>query len=185
MTIQEIQAALDAKYDTRQIVNMIADYIEANPGGGGGTTIYTGDGSLSGDRQVNLDGHELAFINGSWELAISPDEGYLLLANDGVQDLLLIDPVNHSSLIRTNNTPDASIAGLTVGADSGGDGVYWNISGTASSITTNIFGDAVAKTIAYAADTHTFNVGITMTEFATGGVTGASIDNDGKLIRTP
>ncbi len=43
MTIQQIQAAIDSKAnDPRQLINMIADYLQANPGGGGAPyLVYT------------------------------------------------------------------------------------------------------------------------------------------------
>ncbi len=46
MTIQQIQAAINSKAnDPRQLINMIADYLQSNPGGGGGDAsylVYTG-----------------------------------------------------------------------------------------------------------------------------------------------
>lgn len=35
MTIQQIQTAIDDKVDLREIVNMLADYVQANPGSSG------------------------------------------------------------------------------------------------------------------------------------------------------
>lgn len=212
-----------------------------------GNTIFTGNGSLSGDRTVDLNGHFLNFVDGDNQITIdpvsftaalvvsngtrftnlsigagstavfnletgngvhnvlingdadddlmvytagrqtfnitnelkihssigdvevSPDEGYLLLANDGTNDLLTIDQANHFSLIRANNTADGSLSGLIAGADSGGDGVYFNLSAFASSTTTNIYGDGVAKSISYTADSHTFTGNVIVSNLATGG----------------
>lgn len=37
MTIEQIQAAINAKsLDPRQLINLLADYLQANPSGGGG-----------------------------------------------------------------------------------------------------------------------------------------------------
>jgi hypothetical protein len=41
MTIEQIQAAIDSKAnDPRQLINMIADYLQANPGGGSPGSSY-------------------------------------------------------------------------------------------------------------------------------------------------
>ena len=41
LTIEQIQANITNKADAREIINQIADYIQANPGGGGSSLVYT------------------------------------------------------------------------------------------------------------------------------------------------
>lgn len=49
MTIQQIQAMITNKGDVREIINQIADYIQANPGGSGGgvASVTAGDASIT------------------------------------------------------------------------------------------------------------------------------------------
>jgi alanine dehydrogenase len=42
-TIQQIQDMITAKYDIREVINAIADYLQDNPGGGGVTIGGTYD----------------------------------------------------------------------------------------------------------------------------------------------
>lgn len=98
-TIQEIQDMITDKYDAREVINEIADYLQAIPVGGG-NTIYTGDDALTGNRIVNLDGKTLSF-------------------NQGSNSFLSIDPtVNAESIqLQSYNTTDgrnfAGVAGST------------------------------------------------------------------------
>lgn len=39
-TIQQIQTLITEKYDAREIINEIADFLQANPSGGGGAASY-------------------------------------------------------------------------------------------------------------------------------------------------
>lgn len=39
-TIDQIQTLITEKYDAREIINEIADYLQANPSGGGGAASY-------------------------------------------------------------------------------------------------------------------------------------------------
>ena len=52
---------LDGTYSTKSITK--ADLETAIGGGGGGTDIYSADGTLGADRTVDMDGNELTFDN--------------------------------------------------------------------------------------------------------------------------
>lgn len=49
---------------------MILQGGKGGSGSSGGNTIYTGDGSLSGNRTVYLDGHTLTFRDGAYSFLI-------------------------------------------------------------------------------------------------------------------
>ncbi len=63
-------------------------------GGGGGVTIYTGDGSLSGDRTVDLNGHEIKFSSPTY-----PDG--LIYADDETGQVAIGD-INGPAYINCN-----------------------------------------------------------------------------------
>jgi len=72
-------------------------------------TIYTGDGSLAGDREIDLDGHSLNFEgNGNY--------------------FITLDPANNKSAIAAYNGDNNSGVVLTLHDDIGGDGAnsVWN-----------------------------------------------------------
>lgn len=73
----------------RNAENAVAADWVSQAGGGGGTTIYTGDGSLAGNRIVDLDGNTLEF-------------------KQGANNFLSIDPTADSeqSILRAYNTTD-------------------------------------------------------------------------------
>jgi len=53
-TIEQIQAMITDKHDAREVINEIADYIEANPGGGGSTGYLSATVELDNDDIINL-----------------------------------------------------------------------------------------------------------------------------------
>lgn len=143
MTIAEIQALINSKsLDARQLINLIADYLQANPGGGG-VTLYTGDGVLPENRIVDLDGKILSFENGA---------DYFLQIN--------ATPDNESttiSAINNSGSPNGATVYVSTGIANGtvhleaffddGDKEV-NITGTAN---------ASGSTLEYTADTHKIN----------------------------
>lgn len=55
-TITEIQAAIDAQnLDARQLINLIVDYLQANPPGGGGSIPTLAQVLAAGNDAENLD----------------------------------------------------------------------------------------------------------------------------------
>jgi len=172
----------------------------------GGTTIYTGDGSLSGDRTVDLNGHLLAFQdlasnpNGQLQLnatntwignVISPSLTYSLELLTSGLIFLGADGGNNSS-IQIND------ASKTITSSLGGDGnsqatieiasatdeqVFFDLKAQSDSDpVVQIKGDAIANSLIYTADTHTFNVGITITELAGVGTRAIAVDANGKIV---
>lgn len=78
MNITELQAFIDTKPDLREIINEIADYLQANPGGSGGFPAQ-----LDGPTTVDLNGKEISF------------------QQDGT-DMLRVDPASGRSMIATS-----------------------------------------------------------------------------------
>lgn len=62
---------------------MILQGGKAGGGSSGGNTIYTGNGTLSGNRTVDLDGHTLAFIGGNVLLDVIEDYSAGILLSSG------------------------------------------------------------------------------------------------------
>lgn len=152
MTIEQLQAYVDSKPDIRGLINVIVDYIQSNPGGGGGVNIYTADGALSGSRNVDLNNWNLDFSNiGSNLLHIDPlNYSTNLQSNDGTAQ----------SLIKTNaNTTDGTIF-FDLQSTDGGDNEA------------HIKGDGLTSEISYTAATHIFNTG----------ASGSFTTNDGKTV---
>ena len=143
---------------------------------GGGNTIYTGDGSLSGDRTVDLNEHSFQIIY------------------DGFPWVLL-DPANGTSDWYSINNDGATRqqAGIeavtaTDGASIGMSAVYGILEEgepVVSSIVLATGTNGADPTINYTTGTHTFNGDVILADLAGGGTTGASIDDTGKIIRTP
>jgi hypothetical protein len=57
-TIEQIQTMITKKYDAREVINEIADYLQENPGGGGsgGGTILQSPDSTLWQVQINDSG---------------------------------------------------------------------------------------------------------------------------------
>lgn len=113
----------------------------------GGTTIYTGDGSLEGDRVLNLNGHELQFLDsqgrifGYW----SEDEVVSYTqASDGIGTTF-----------------------LAAYADSVGTAVKFWLSSAGGGTNVSIIGDSVSGQISHSATINDF-VGLVQ---ANGGLT--------------
>jgi len=143
----------------------------------GGTTIYTGDGSLSGPREIDLDGNTLEILH---------DFG----GSIGEQYFIQIDPINGSTKIQGFNAgTEFGNAGQGYFTSSGTQGqflleAYFNGESTVAGIVGTA--DVGGSTIRYDATTHTFSRGdVILADLAGGGTTGASIDDTGKIIRTP
>lgn len=159
MTITELQAFIDEKPDVRSIVNEIADYLQATPPGAGFPS------SISEDTTVDLNGHEFEFTTPSDD----PENPH---------QLLYFDPDNFNTYLFSNY--GQAQGSLTMNSSTDDANLNLTVSNGANTVgiimTAN---DGDGNTITYQSDTHTFPI------FAGGGTTGASIDDDGKLIRTP
>lgn len=130
-TIEQIQALIDAKIDARQLINLLADYLQANPGG---NTIYTADGALAGDRRINL------------------NEFYLFFEYDANQWQF---DWGGFTTFRMDDEIGASIIELNANV---GDGYYFLIASQDGVVNpVSIKGDGQSSTITHTADTHTFN----------------------------
>jgi hypothetical protein len=108
--------------------------------GGGGATIYTGDGSLSGDRTVDLNGHDLTIsdLSGNFKLYMASAEKNIYL----------------------QSSPDGDIiSALTLNSDLAGDVDFLLYASDNSHNNVRITGNAKTSGIEYAADTHTFKLG--------------------------
>lgn len=157
MTITELQAFIDEKPDVRSIVNEIADYLQANPGGGGGWGTSGTIATLTGDGTVDLNNHSLTI---GFNIFDSKTQG---LSRVGGKE------------------PDTLNIGM----------VYF--APLPSSVTTNIeasFNDdqKLSQITLFANNTEakmTFYGDMIVYSLVGGGTTGLSIDNDGKIIRTP
>ena len=199
------------------------------------STIYTVDGSLGGNRVVDLNGNILEFSStgSGLTLSITPNilikssgtngetltiEGTETLDNDGGNILLLggtpsivtqagkggnVTIMGGTGKEQTQFGGQVSITGGTGEADpvngggsSGGDVV---LSGGNSAVGPDggsvritvgegvsslghIEFNAAGSFITYTADTHTFNVGMTITELAGVGTRAIAVDANGKIV---
>jgi len=107
-------------------------------GGGGGDTIYTGDGSLAGARVVDLDGNVLSFQQGG-------------------NNLLELDPVGFTSTLTATDATAQSL--VRVVGDLSGNNVSFEINSNDGTNEVSIAGDGQAQTLSYTADTHNFTGG--------------------------
>jgi len=224
----------------------------------GGTTIYTGDGSLSGDREIDFDGHELAYelgaagslsiygeteddyfqriirANFEHDIGISRNNGDVYSAasfyadvDNNIVEFGLSSSVPGKAVNITGNGFDGSLTyiatdshtftGTTLfsthttggtgsnprfeifSTNSTSDGNTSSITGLTSDISGGLlltadFNDgtkssgielqasAIGSYITYTADTHTFNVGMTITELAGVGTRAIAVDATGKII---
>jgi hypothetical protein len=187
MTILELQHAVSEGYPVRQVINMITDYLQTNPGGGG-NTIYTGDGSLSGQRIIDLNGNAIGFIN------ISTGGEFLTIQGDGSQTTIgatfetygyartqysVNDDAQNNSIL----SEVVDLIGNThlLMSSNENDGYKFELSANDGSSTVKINADAATNTLSYTADTHSFNTGITITDLAGVGTRALAVDENGKL----
>jgi hypothetical protein len=105
-------------------------------GGGGGNTIYTGDGSLPTDRTIDLGGHNLEF------------------QQSGVDWFSMI-PGNFTTQIRA--TDGTGTTYLVLNADVSDPTVKFELYSDNGTNEVSILGNATTDNIIYTADTHTFN----------------------------
>jgi hypothetical protein len=162
----------------------------------GGDTIYTGDGSLSGDRTIEIGEHDVKFQNGS-------DDIYLRLKSTTDFELAALIAYDHTgdplsvgvSSIASENFGESTIGpSISTG---GGNVSYLKNTVTQTDISFEIemsFDDgtkeagitgnltSLASSLAYTADTHTFNVGMTITELAGVGTRAIAVDANGKIV---
>jgi len=73
--------------------------------GGGATTIYTGDGTLGGDRTVDMDSHSLTFSNGNF-LEISTPGALIDVGTGNLISLQSADGSYNFTNLQTSTTPD-------------------------------------------------------------------------------
>lgn len=200
MTIEQIQARIDSgSTNARELINMIADYLQANPGGGGGLTLYSGDGTLAGDRVVDLDGHSLSFQEGGREfLKIGVGNPSLTIAS-----LEAYHPTDGGNFAHVDFVaqPDVATFDFNSSFDDGKQEAHFfgDVNATTAVISleasfnegaksVSIIGtaDATTSTLTYTADTHAF-VGVP--EFAdnasaiTGGLAAGTIYRTGDLMK--
>ncbi len=129
-------------------------------GGGGGATIYTGDGDLTGDREVGLEGHSLRFEGTS---------DYLLSLSDLVSALISSDTFG-------------AFSSLYVRGDSQDPTVKFSLtSNNGAGTVTSIEGNAVDGSLRYSADTHIFNGAVGITDLGGNGAGFAAVGNDGVM----
>lgn len=92
LTIEQIQANITAKADAREIINQIADYIQANPGGSGVGSSYLvkAEATFTNDEIKNLpaneSGLELVAAQGANTLIVPVKVIGLLKVPGGVSD---------------------------------------------------------------------------------------------------
>lgn len=117
-------------------------YVDDNAGDGGGSTLYTGDGALTGNRNVDLADNKLSFQYDGIDL-------FVLDPTDGNEKFYLTawNPTSISYSRIVGNTLESS-SNLVIQA-------LFNDGEQNSSITLNA--DEGSKNIDYSADTHTFN----------------------------
>lgn len=151
--VETLQGGVNKKTTTQDIADL-------------GVTIYTGNGSLSGDRIVDANGHFL-HISNITNFSVS----------NGSETLLDIGTL-HSSIESNDGT---SRSGLSVIGNVGDETTFDLFSDNGANLV-NIKGDAVANSIAYTADTHTFNTGITITDLAGVGTRAIAVDANGKIV---
>ena len=127
----------DIEREIRKLKRRIAA-LEGSSGGGGGDSIYTDDGLLTGPRVVGLDGSSLSF-------------------EDHGTSLFFIDPLNQTISLRADADGDTysslNLQGQIVGGIIFTLGSFDNSDG--SFVT--IIGDGALSTITHTADLHTFN----------------------------
>lgn len=90
-TIQQIQAMITNGYDVRQIINEIADYLQANPGGGGGVSPNVQQALTDGaviEWDFSLGNIATITIGGDRALSVSNiaanSSGILIVKQDGI-----------------------------------------------------------------------------------------------------
>lgn len=146
-------------------------------GGSGIDTVLAIGQVLTADREIELDGHEFEILNDDhpwWYAKPETGEHYL------------------QSFFNQNDGNNAVI-GLVTGTDVATVNIYSSFNdGTkdasiilTSNPTQGLIAIEADDAITYTADTHTFNGDTIIADLAGGGTTGLSIDNDGKIIRTP
>lgn len=146
-----------------------AVFPDANSGNGGsGTTLYSGDGALAGDRVVDLAGHLLHIVQDGHEfLILNPEannEQSLLQAFNGTDDgndaYALMSVTNLQSKVKIN-------------ADFQ-DGIK----------TAYITGTAISgsSTWEYSSDTHTFEGDMILEDLAGVGTRALAVDENGKIV---
>lgn len=185
-TNAEIKALIDTRVRAQrshilhdgvaEILDFMVDNIAAGGGGSQGIDSVLAVGQLlTADRTVNLNDWVLRFID--------EEEGYDILVLYREEELGTISMLqsvnnlaggNYSQLIVSSSETDAI---TTLQSRFNADAK------TAKIVATSTVTDAI---FLYQADTHNFATGdMIITDLAGGGTTGLSIDNDGKIIRTP
>lgn len=157
MTITELQNFIDEKPDVRSIVNEIADYLQANPGGGGGWGTSGTIATLTGDGEVDLAGNGLTI---GFNIFHSASQG---LSRVGGKEPNTLNigmvyfaplPSSVTTNIEASFDDDSKLSQITLFAN-------------ATDAKMTFYGDMIVN------------------DLIGGGTTGLSIDDTGKIIRTP
>lgn len=115
----------------------------ADLGGGGATTIYTGDGVLSGNRTIDLDGNSLVIQqSGQTYFSLAPTAG------------------SESVFFQASNfTDDGNTSVMSASTTDTSASLFFNANFNDGAKTAEVyaFADATTSTITHTADTHTFN----------------------------
>jgi len=118
--LDPVPGFLDAKVDGITIVvNPVTHELEATGGGGyGGQTIYTGDGTLTGNRTVDGGGYALTLDNLGWVL-IEADMGPIGLASSLGGISLMCNAGGDTIRLETSNVSgiSATLAILEINRD--------------------------------------------------------------------
>lgn len=152
--------------------------VGSGSGGGGGNTIYTGDGSLSGDRILDLGGHILQFNNGEdvhFKIETSNEQvtlyGHRLyqITTDGGATTSWDMTSNESApnvraLLDLGDGVGTSALHLFADSDNGYMFLLSAFDGTKTETISTTTGS-----IAYTADTHTFNGNVLVSTLNTSG----------------
>lgn len=96
---------------------MILQGGKAGGGSSGGNTIYTGNGTLSGNRTVDLDGNTLTFSGGNVGIGATPTADQLFLVSDGSHNLLGFNTSSFISSISANDGTGFSSLSLSADTD--------------------------------------------------------------------
>lgn len=147
--------------------------------------------TFTDDREIDLDGNSLHIIGGNVSIGDSPPHStHLFEVNNGSPEptdadyYIVADPTQGWTYMAMKNGNYFTSIQAEAGVDELSD-TRFNFVSTNGVNVVQILGDPITNNITHTAGTHTFIGDLISSGLAGGGTTGLSIDNDGKIIRTP
>lgn len=149
-------------------------------GGGGGSSLFpvTGTGTATGAVTGALAGNTLTISGGNVGIGATPTSNQLFLVGDGSHEFISVKNSNAATTISYSDEIGVSTIQATANGDDPEYSFYLSANDGSNGV--ELFGEAGSQTITLSCAN-----GFILSDLAGGGVTGASIDNNGKIIRTP